>query len=128
VRADSPVVGEWDATQLVQVVDGLLDNAAKFGAGRPVEVTVRREGGEATLSVRDHGQGIRPERVRHIFEAFERAVSSAHYGGLGLGLFIARAILEAHGGRLTLDNHPGEGATFTARLPLRPPAEGGAAS
>jgi signal transduction histidine kinase len=59
----------------------------------------------------------------HIFEAFERGVSSTHHGGLGLGLFVARAIVEGHGGRPTVDSHPGEGATFTARLPLRPRPE-----
>jgi signal transduction histidine kinase len=128
VQADAPVVGDWDATQLEQLLSSLLDNAAKFGAGKPVEIAIQREGDDATLSVRDHGQGIPPDRMPHIFEAFERAVSSTHYGGLGLGLFIARAIVEGHGGRLTVDSHPGEGATFTARLPLRAPPEASAAS
>jgi signal transduction histidine kinase len=63
---------------------------SKFGAAKPVEVAIRREGDDATLSVRDHGQGIPPDRIPYIFEVFERAVSSAHYGGLGLGLFIAK--------------------------------------
>jgi signal transduction histidine kinase len=123
VRADAPVVGEWDAMQLGRMLSNLLENAAKFGAGKPVEVTVQREGDEATLRVQDHGQGIPPERMSRIFEAFERAVSLDHYGGLGLGLFIAKAIVEGHGGSLPVDSRPGEGATFTARLPLkRPPA------
>jgi len=122
VRADAPVVGEWDASKLDEMLSCLLDNAAKFGAGRPVEVTVGREGDDATLSVRDHGPGIPADRVRCIFDAFERAVPAEHYGGLGLGLFIAKAIVEGHGGSLTVDNRPGEGATFTARLPLKPPA------
>jgi signal transduction histidine kinase len=128
LRADAPVVGEWDATQLGQMLSSLLDNARKFGAGKPVEVAIQREGDEATLSVRDHGEGIPPDRISHIFDAFERAVSLAHHGGLGLGLFIARAIVEGHGGSLTVDSHPGEGATFTARLPLRPPPETGTGS
>ncbi len=120
LRADEPVVGEWDATQLDEMMSCLIDNAAKFGAGKPVEVTVLREADTATLSVRDHGPGIPPDRVPHIFEAFERAVSDSHYGGLGLGLFVARAILDGHGGNLILDNRPGDGATFIARLPLHP--------
>jgi signal transduction histidine kinase len=118
LRADEPVVGEWDAAQLDEMLSCLIDNAAKFGAGRPVEVTVEREADTAKLSVRDHGPGIPPERLQSIFEAFERAVSDAHYGGLGLGLFVARAILEGHGGTLTVDNRPGDGVTFVARLPL----------
>jgi signal transduction histidine kinase len=121
VRADAPVVGEWDATQLARMFSNLLDNAAKFGSGKPIEVTVERSGDAGTLSVLDHGNGIPPERVPHIFEAFERGVPSTHYGGLGLGLFIAKAIVEDHGGMLTVDNRPGQGATFTARLPLRRP-------
>lgn len=121
VRADAPVFGEWDAIQIERMLASLLDNAAKFGAGQPVEVIVQRDGEEATLTVRDHGAGIPPERVGGIFEPFERAVSSSYYGGLGLGLFVARAIAEAHGGRLTVDSRPGEGATFTARLPLKRP-------
>ncbi len=119
VRAEGPVVGEWDATQLERVISSLLDNAAKFGAGQPVEVAVQREGDDATLSVRDHGEGIPPGRVPGVFEAFERAVSAKHYGGLGLGLFVARAIVEAHGGCLTVESRLGEGTTFTARLPLK---------
>jgi signal transduction histidine kinase len=118
VRADAPVLGEWDATQLEQVLGSLLDNAAKFGAGKPVEITAWREGADAVLSVRDHGPGIPPDRVRRIFEPFERAVSATHYGGLGLGLYVAKAIVEEHGGALTVDSREGEGATFTARLPV----------
>jgi signal transduction histidine kinase len=121
LHADTPVVGEWDAAQLQRAVSSLLDNAMKFGAGKPVDVAVRREGNDAILSVTDHGQGVPADRVAHIFDAFERAVPVSNYGGLGLGLFIARSIVESHGGRLTVDNHPGEGATFTARLPLEPP-------
>ncbi len=118
LHADEPVVGDWDGTQLDAVLSYLLDNAAKFGAGRPVEVTVQREGDAATLSVRDHGPGIPPDRLPHIFEVFERAVSADHYGGLGLGLFLTKAIVEGHGGRITVENLPGDGVMFTARLPL----------
>jgi signal transduction histidine kinase len=123
LRADSPVVGEWDRTRLEQLLSSLLDNAVKFGAGTPIEVSVTGDGTNATLTVRDHGQGIPPERLRFVFGAFERAVSTAHYGGLGLGLFIARAIVEAHGGELAVDSRPGEGATLTARLPVKPPID-----
>jgi signal transduction histidine kinase len=122
LKADSPVVGEWDKMRLEQMLSNLLDNAVKFGAGTPIEVSVSGDGTTATLTVRDHGQGIPPDRLRFVFGAFERAVSTAHYGGLGLGLFIARAIVEAHGGELTVDSRPGEGAKLTARLPVKPHA------
>jgi signal transduction histidine kinase len=122
VEADGPVVGRWDATLLDAMLSCLLDNAVKFGGGKPIEISIRSQDGAAMLSVCDHGQGIPPDRVSCIFEPFERAVSACHYGGLGLGLFIARKIAATHGGQLTVDNRPGKGATFTARLPLEPPA------
>jgi signal transduction histidine kinase len=128
VSAEPGVVGKWDAMQLDELLWCLLDNAAKFGAGKPIEVTVRKDAGGAMLSVRDHGQGIAPDRVGHIFDVFERAVPAMHYGGLGLGLFIAKAIAEAHGGSLSVDSRPGDGATFTVRLPLQPPVTGESAS
>ncbi len=125
LQADAPVVGRWDAAQLDELVSSLLDNAAKFGAGKPVAVTVSQVDGSAELTVSDQGAGIPPDRVAHVFERFERAVPASHYGGLGLGLFLAKAIAEAHGGALSVDNRPGEGVTFTARLPMAPPAEAG---
>ena len=72
----------------------------------------------ARLSVSDQGIGIPPEKLPHIFERFERAVSSSHYGGLGLGLYIVREIAEAHGGSVRVESHPGVGSTFTVELPM----------
>jgi signal transduction histidine kinase len=118
LRASTPVVGKWDRARLELMIASLLDNAAKFGAGKPVDVSVETDGIWAILAVRDHGPGIPSERLPFIFEAFERGVSACSYGGLGLGLFVARAIAEAHGGELVVDNREGEGATFTARLPV----------
>jgi signal transduction histidine kinase len=122
LTAGSPVFGQWDSMRLEQMLSSLLDNALKFGRGKPTEITVGAATGEmATLTVRDHGGGIPVERLPLVFDAFERAVSSDHYGGFGLGLYIARAIAEVHGGRLTVENSPGEGAAFTAILPISTP-------
>ncbi len=115
-----PAVGRWDRLRVGQVVVNLLANAAKYGAGRPIEVRWGVRGGRAWLSVRDHGIGIEEADQRHIFERFERAVSSQNYGGLGLGLYIVKRILEAHGGGVTVASRPGEGALFTVELPLKP--------
>jgi PAS domain S-box-containing protein len=115
-----PAVGRWDRLRLGQVVVNLLANAAKYGAGKPIEVRWGVRGGRAWLSVRDHGIGIEEADQRHIFERFERAVSSQNYGGLGLGLYIVKRILEAHGGGVTVTSQPGEGAHFTVELPLKP--------
>ncbi|WP_163870006.1 ATP-binding protein [Myxococcus eversor] len=117
----SPTRGRWDGARLGQVVSHLLSNAMKFGPGRPVEVALEREEDTATLWVRDHGIGIAPERVEGLFRRFERAVPVRHYGGLGLGLYRLRRIVEAHGGEVSVASTPGEGSTFRVRLPLEGP-------
>jgi signal transduction histidine kinase len=120
VVAPGKVAGIWDARRLEQVVTNLLTNAIKFGAGKPIEVTVREVGVHAELTVTDHGIGIDPARLPHVFDRFERAVSTAHYPGLGLGLYLARSIVESHGGTIRVDSQVGQGSTFTVRLPRRP--------
>jgi PAS domain S-box-containing protein len=121
VEAPPSVEGVWDRLRLEQVVAHLLSNALKYGAGKPVHIRVSLEGDKAVLAVRDEGIGIEPEQQARVFERFERAVSERHYGGLGLGLFIAHQAIEAHGGTLGVDSAPGKGSLFTARLPLHPP-------
>lgn len=117
LRADAPATGRWDRLRLEQVVTNLLVNAAKFGEGRPIAVTVQAEAGLARLAVADQGIGISPEHQDRIFGRFERAASPEHYGGLGLGLYIAREIVEAHGGHIRVASAPGLGSTFTVELP-----------
>jgi PAS domain S-box-containing protein len=112
------LVGMWDRLRLEQVVENLLTNAVKYGRGQPIHVRLQAEDGAALLMVKDNGVGIAPADQARIFERFERAVSSHHYGGLGLGLWIARQIVEAHGGRIRVSSKPGQGAEFTVRLPL----------
>ncbi|MEW5851982.1 MAG: ATP-binding protein [Myxococcota bacterium] len=128
VGADTPVRGRWDRIRVEQVITNLLSNAVKYGAGGPVEVSVAEVGGQARLAVRDHGMGISPEDVPRIFERFERAVPARHYGGLGLGLFITRQIVTAHGGTISVTSQPGQGSTFTVDLPLAVPAPGSPAA
>ncbi|XXX79091.1 AAA family ATPase [Sorangium sp. So ce134] len=127
VRAEPSVVGSWDRSRLEQVVSNLLDNALKFGAGKPIEITVARKGGAAELVVQDQGIGIPAGRLPHVFERFERAVSSRHFGGLGLGLHVVKSIVEALGGAVRADSRPGEGARFTVELPCEPAAASRAA-
>jgi signal transduction histidine kinase len=103
-------------------VGNLLSNAAKYGAGRPVEVTVSSDSETSRLTVRDHGIGIDLEHQARIFDRFERAVSVRHYGGLGLGLWIVRQIVEAHGGSISVESSPGKGSAFTVELPRQPAA------
>jgi PAS domain S-box-containing protein len=117
--ADAP--GHWDGNRLHQVVSNLLSNAVKYGAGQPVEVSVERLGDQARLTVTDHGIGIAPADQARLFGRFERAAPVRHYGGLGLGLYISRHIVEAHGGTIEVTSAPGAGSTFAVVLPLRPP-------
>jgi signal transduction histidine kinase len=131
VHAAEPVVGVWDRALLEQVLTHLLDNAFKYGAGRPVSVSVLKGRERAVLQVHDEGIGVPEGAEKRIFERFERAVPSAHYGGLGLGLYIVREALERLGGHIQVRSAPGRGSIFTVTLPLRPPLtqgrrEGGA--
>ncbi len=120
IRAGGPIVGRWDELRLEQVVTNLLSNAMKFGKGKPIEVTVSQHEGMARLSVTDHGTGIRNETQRRLFQRFSRGVSARHYGGLGLGLYITRMIVEAHGGRIEVETEVGRGSTFNVELPPSP--------
>ncbi|AEI63796.1 sensor histidine kinase [Corallococcus macrosporus] len=115
---DEPVSGQWDRLRLEQVLVNLLSNAAKYGAGRPVTVEVGAVGPVARLSVRDEGIGVSPDEQERIFEQFERSASVQHFKGLGLGLWITKRIIEAHGGSIRLTSEPGKGSTFTVELPL----------
>jgi PAS domain S-box-containing protein len=117
VKAPLPVVGLWDRVRMEQVVVNLLSNALKYGAGKPIVVEAEMQGDDARLAVRDSGIGIAEADTQRIFVRFERAVPWRHYAGLGLGLYIARQITEAHGGRIAVESQPGEGALFTVRLP-----------
>jgi signal transduction histidine kinase/PAS domain-containing protein len=111
------LVGRWDRLRLEQVVTNLVDNAVKYGDGKPIHVRLEASGGRALLAVRDEGIGIAPEHLPRLFGRFERAVSERHYGGLGLGLYITRTLVEALGGQVRVESAPGQGSTFTVELP-----------
>ncbi|WNG43170.1 GAF domain-containing protein [Archangium minus] len=114
------LVGQWDRMRVEQVVSGLVANALKFGPRQPVEVRVTSDGKVTRLVVEDRGIGIPEDQLERIFERFGRAVSSRSYGGLGLGLYLARRAAEAHGGRVWAESRPGGGARFTLELPMEP--------
>jgi|GEM_PF-1494586 len=118
VHADTPVRAKVDRLRVEQVVMNLLSNAMKYAPGHPVELRVERQGNMAVIGVRDFGPGISPEAQARIFERYQRATGKHSRDSLGLGLYVARQIARAHGGELTVESTPGQGAHFRLYLPL----------
>jgi signal transduction histidine kinase len=116
--APEPVWGHWDRLRIEQIFTNLLTNSFKYGPGAPIEVRVGREDGMAVLSVRDHGIGISASDQTRIFAQFERVSTTRGPSGLGLGLYIASQIVDAHEGKIEVRSEPGQGSTFTVRLPI----------
>jgi signal transduction histidine kinase len=112
---------EADPHRLGQVLANLLTNALKYSPeGASVTVRVTRRDDEAVLSVEDRGVGIPPDALPHLFDRFYRVRrTSGRVQGLGLGLYISRRIVDAHGGRIQVTSEPGCGSTFTIALPTR---------
>ena len=114
----SDVVVTADRTRLEQVAANLIDNAVKYTpAGGQVEIAVRREPGAAILRVRDTGPGIPADELPRIFDRLFRGDTSRAERGLGLGLSLVKAIVEAHGGAVEVSSQPGHGCVFTVKLP-----------
>jgi signal transduction histidine kinase len=118
LRAPGSLLGTWDRLRIEQALTNVVSNAIKYASGKPIEVLVSTQGTDARLDVQDQGPGIPEAALGRIFERFERATSSRHYGGMGLGLYVTRQIVEAHGGRVTANNLPGGGASISMRLPV----------
>jgi len=117
IRARGPAVGSWDADRLDQVLTNLLSNALKFAPGRPIAVEVECLSDRVKVGVRDRGPGIAPDDRQRIFDRFEQTRTAEGAGGIGLGLWIAREIVRGHGGEITVESEPGQGAAFWVELP-----------
>lgn len=120
LKAETGVVGRWDRLRLEQVIWNLLSNAVKYGKGEPVELEVSSGGEKGVLTVRDQGIGMTPGFLNRLFQPFERDSSAAGSDGLGVGLYIARRIVEAHGGQIRAETRQGKGSRFTVELPRIP--------
>lgn len=111
-------IGMWDPVKLQQLIHNLLSNAIRYGEGKPIEVhLIDGERGRVRVAVQDHGPGIAKKDQEKIFQRFERGNSSVNYGGMGLGLFVARQIVKAHNGAIWIESTKGEGTTFWVELP-----------
>jgi signal transduction histidine kinase len=117
VALDPDTTGEWDPYRIEQVFGNLLSNAIRYAAGKPIHIKTVRERKLCRLIVRDEGMGISAEDQKKIFNRFERAEAAANITGLGLGLYICREIVEAHGGNISVQSELGKGSTFTVTLP-----------
>jgi len=126
VHVTGAITGSWDRLRLEQILTNLLSNAVKYGAGKPITIEVGVTGPEADakvwIAVRDRGIGMSADDLGRVFGRFERAASTRNYGGLGLGLWIVRQVVDAMGGSISAESEPGRGSTFTVRLPRRAPA------
>ncbi len=114
---DGPVWGDFDISRVDQVLTNLLSNAIRYGGGKPIVIGAVREGDKARLWVEDRGIGIPQEHQARIFQQYERAVPSSNYGGLGLGLWISRQLVEAMGGTISVRSEVDVGSTFTIEIP-----------
>ena len=110
------IIGVIDPLRLSQVATNLINNAIKYGDGKPIEVKVFKEDDFVVIKVKDHGPGIAFDKQNKIFERFERVNDDPAVSGLGLGLFISKQIVEAHGGSIFIESALGNGAVFTAKF------------
>lgn len=118
---DSRIIA--DKLRVSQVIGNILDNAIRFSPqGRQVIVQLQEQNGEYLVSITDQGIGVSPEYIDHIFERFYRVrnTASRQYSGIGLGLYVAKAIVEAHGGHIWVASNEGLGSTFSFTLPHAP--------
>jgi signal transduction histidine kinase len=115
------ITGVLDRLAVEQVVENLLSNALKFGAGKPVTLRLLSDEGSAQLEVQDRGVGMLPDQQARLFGRFEQVIAQHRGTGFGVGLWLANRLVTAMGGRIAVSSRVGEGSTFTVTLPLTPP-------
>lgn len=121
VQADQAIQGCWDEFRIQQVIINLLTNALRYGDGKPVSISLVPVSDGARIDVCDQGKGIPAGDQQRIFEQFERGADHISPDGFGLGLYISRQLVEAHGGRIGLASEVGKGSVFSVTLPLAVP-------
>lgn len=116
VESAGPVTGSWDRARIKQIVSNLVSNAIRYGGSGRVEIAVRGRGSDAELVIRDHGPGIEPAALAHLFDRFDHDRPRTG-GGFGIGLWVVKALCTAMHGSVTADNGSSGGARFCVVLP-----------
>ncbi|MFL5785199.1 MAG: ATP-binding protein [Bacteriovoracaceae bacterium] len=117
VKGLEDMIVVWDKTRIEQVIINLLTNAIKYAPG-DIEIGFDLSGDNVQFSIRDHGEGIPEEKLKTIFDRFERLGNNDSVSGLGLGLFIVKQIVDGHNGEVRAESLPGKGTNFTVSLPV----------
>jgi len=118
LHLENNVLAYWDPERIQQVITNLLFNALKFAAGRPIKITTQLQQPNVLFTVEDNGPGILPQHFASIFNRYKRIGPNSQTGGLGLGLYICKQIIEAHGGKIKVESQQGKGTKFLVELPL----------
>ena len=124
LSAEKGITTRLDRFRLDEAIGNIISNAIKYGAGKPIGVELKAKDGKATLVVQDRGIGIPAEDLSRIFGRFVRTTISRNYGGLGLGLYIAKQVIEQHDGSIRAESRSGGGARIVIELPLVKSTEG----
>jgi two-component system OmpR family sensor kinase len=119
ILSEPCISGLFDRTALEEIAENLISNAIKYGRGQPIHVQLTASEREVCLCVEDHGLGISAENKERIFQQFERLMTGHSNTGFGLGLWVVGQLVDAMGGSIEIDGRPGQGSTFTVRLPLQ---------
>ncbi|AUN98936.1 hybrid sensor histidine kinase/response regulator [Bacteriovorax stolpii] len=117
IDIQDPVMVYCDPFRAEQVVVNLLSNAFKYAPGSNLEINLKQEGTSAILKIKDEGPGIPKEKLLSVFERFKRGSNSEHVSGLGLGLYIAKQIMDAHRGAIAIESNLGKGTMFIVSFP-----------
>jgi signal transduction histidine kinase len=118
IGAPGSVIGNWDKIRIEQAITNLVTNAIKYGGGKDIHVSVKKENDQAVVVVSDNGNGISKDQQGKIFNRFERGDVDTSIQGLGVGLYVVSEIVKVHGGHITVESEVGKGATFSIFLPL----------
>lgn len=117
IQINGNLVGSFDNMKIQQVISNIVTNSFKYAPGKPIHILAEGLPDTIKMSIRDEGHGIEKDNLQRIFEKFERATSPSDVSGLGLGLYISRIIIEAHGGRLWAESTIDEGTTLHIEIP-----------